>query len=280
MSALALGTRPRRARFLCYHSIAAAGPKYLTVSAELFERQLATLARRGIAAGSRVDLDALAAGEPGRPLAFLTFDDGFVDNHSTVLPLLRAYGVSAFVFVLPPLVDTGAPLAWPEVAEEQRLHPETMRSVTWPMLEEMADGGFEVGAHTLTHPHLAYLGEEQMHSELADSRARIKERLGRCDTIAYPFGSWSPAVEAAAGACGYSYAFTLPTRIGQRRAGPLTIPRINIDYRDHWARFELKLTTPGRAALLSPALNVIRRRGQAPTPPLPREPDRGAAAET
>lgn len=280
MTVRSLRNRSSRARFFCYHSIAPAGPKYLTISAELFERQLATMKRRGLRSGSRSELDALAAGIGGDPLVFLTFDDGFLDNHSTALPLLHAYGFGAFVFVLPPLVDSGAPLAWPEVAAEQGRHPDTMRSVTWPMVEEMAEGGFEVGAHTLTHPHLPHFRGEELRSELADSRARIKERLGRCDTLAYPFGHWSAEVEAAAVECGYSYAFTLPTRIGQRRAGALIIPRVNIDYRDSGWRFDLKLSGLGRSALLSPTLNLMRRRSPAPIAPPPQEPARGAAAES
>ena len=45
------------------------------------------------------------------------------------LPLLREYGFRAIVFVIPPMVDTGAPLLWPEVADDQREHPGVMRSM-------------------------------------------------------------------------------------------------------------------------------------------------------
>lgn len=236
------------------------GPRYLTVTAELFERQLAALRDRGYKPGGRSELDDVAAGTPGRPNVFLTFDDGFVDNYTTVMPLLREYGFRAFCFVLPPLVDTGGALAWPEMVDDLARFPATMRSVTWDQLGEMADREFEVGAHTLTHPHLPRLDGEQLRSELSDSRTRVKERLGRCDTIAYPFGEFNDDVAAAARECGYSYAFTLPTGIGQGEATPLTIPRVNIDYRDSGRRFELKLSRPGRAAILSPTFNRIRRR--------------------
>jgi peptidoglycan/xylan/chitin deacetylase (PgdA/CDA1 family) len=251
--------RSRVATFLCYHSVAAEGPRFLTVTAELFERQLAELGRRGLRSGGMADLEALAEGRAAKPTIFLTFDDGFRDNHETALPLLREYGFGAFVFVLPPLVDGGAPLAWPEVAEDQRRFPGTMRSVTWPMLEEMKAGGFEVGSHTLSHHHLPSLGPEQLRQELADSRAQIKERLGDCDTLAYPFGEWSPAVADAARDCGYRFAFSLPTLSGQRRAGHLSIPRINIDYRDGERRFGVKLGRPGKALYLSPAVARLRR---------------------
>jgi peptidoglycan/xylan/chitin deacetylase (PgdA/CDA1 family) len=239
--------------------VASAGPRYLTVSAELFERQLSELRGRGLRGGSLAELSAVVAGEKIDPTVFLTFDDGFLDNHTTALPLLREYGFPATVFVLPPMVDSGAPLDWPEVAEDQRRFPETMRSLTWPLVEEMKAGGFEVGSHTLSHRHLPALGAEQLREELWDSRVAIKARLGSCDTLAYPFGEWSREVESAAADCGYRFAFTLPTKTGQRLATPLSIPRVNVDYRDEGRRFAAKLSAPGRRIYLSTGLRSARR---------------------
>ncbi len=258
MPAPLLRNRSRRATFLCYHSIAPEGPRYLTVSAELFERQLAELTRRGLRSGDLTALSELAAGGMVEPTVFLTFDDGFRDNYETVLPLLREYGFGAFVFVLPPLVDDGAPLEWPEVADDHSRFPATMRSVTWSMLEEMKEGGFEVGSHTLSHPHLPMLGGDALREELWESRARVRERLGSCDTLAYPFGEWSPEVAAAARECGYRFAFSLPTKKGQHRATAHSIPRINVDYRDDERRFGGKLTPLGKELFLSPPLAAAR----------------------
>jgi peptidoglycan/xylan/chitin deacetylase (PgdA/CDA1 family) len=254
-----LRNRSRRATFLCYHSVAPEGPRYLTVTAELFERQLAELKCLGVRGGDLAALERAARGEETAPTAFLTFDDGFQDNYETVLPLLREYGFPAFVFLLPPLVDNAGPLAWPEVAADQQRFPATMGSVDWEMAGEMKEGGFEVGSHTLTHPHLPELGPEALRDELSESRARVKERLGSCDTLAYPFGEWSPDVAAAAADCGYAFAFSLPHHAGQRHADPHTIPRINVDYRDDEARFARKLSPSGKRLFLSPEVAVLRR---------------------
>lgn len=259
MSDRRLGNRRGDATYLCYHSVAPAGPKYLTVSPRLFERQLDMIAARGLAAGDLATLEAIAAGRSVAPSVFLTFDDGFLDNYETVLPLLRERGLRAFVFVLPPLVDAGAPLVWPEVAAEAERFPDTMRSITWEMLAEMGEGVFEVGAHTLTHPHLPELGDEALREELWDARSRVKTHLGRCDTFAYPFGRWSPRVAAAVAECGYRFAFTLPTDHGQREAGELTIPRVNVDYRDDSRRFAAKLSPRGRALYLADSTKAVRR---------------------
>jgi peptidoglycan/xylan/chitin deacetylase (PgdA/CDA1 family) len=251
--------RTSRAVFLCYHSVAPEGPRYLTVSADLFERQLRTLRDRGFVGGDGRALEALAAGERTPPTVFLTFDDGFRDNHETVMPLLEAYGMRAFVFVIPPLVDAGAPLLWPEVESFQREFPGTMVSVDWEMVGQMAEGPFEIGSHTLTHPHLASLHGDALRDELLDSRRRVIERLGRCDTIAYPFGSWSSEVETATREAGYRFAFTLPTGIGQRHGTLLSIPRVNVDYRDEERRFAFKLSSAGRRLLLSRDVEGTRK---------------------
>ncbi len=259
MSDQRLRNRSSQATFLCYHSVATAGPEFLTVTPELFAQHLDYIADRGLVTGGLAELEQIAAGRRLPPTVFITFDDGFRDNYETVLPLLRERGMRAFVFVLPPLVDDGAPLIWPEVAADARRLPEQMRSVDWPMLEEMKEGGFEVGAHTLTHPHLPELGDEALREELLDSRRRVVERLGGCDTFAYPFGEWSPPVAAAAAECGYRFAFSLPTVRSQWRADELTIPRINVDHRDSGRRFAAKISAPARNAMLSPPFKAARR---------------------
>lgn len=254
-----LRNRSRGAVFLCYHSVAPTGPRYLTVTPELFERQLDHYVNRGLTSGGVEELAAVAAGRAAAADLFITFDDGFVDNCEAALPLLCERSMRAFVFILPPLVDEGAPLLWPEVADEVAASPQTMRSVTWAQVEEMKEGGFEIGSHGLRHASLPTLSDEELREELWDSRQRIVDRLGSCDTLAYPFGDWDARVASAAAECGYQLAFTQPTKIGQRQATPLTIPRVNVDYRDEGRRLDLKLSPNGRRLLLSPELTRSRR---------------------
>jgi peptidoglycan/xylan/chitin deacetylase (PgdA/CDA1 family) len=258
-SSALLRNRSRSAVFLCYHSVAETGPRYLTVKPELFERQLDRYVARGFVSGGIDELRAVAAGRGDGANVFLTFDDGFADNCETALPLLRERAMKAFVFILPPLVDAGAPLLWPEVADEAAASPQTMRSVTWEQVEEMKEGGFEIGSHGLRHASLPTLSDEELREELWDSRQQIIDRLGSCDTLAYPFGDWDARVATAAAECGYKLAFTQPTKIGQRRATPLTIPRVNVDYRDEDRRLDVKLSPNGRRLLLSPELTRSRR---------------------
>jgi peptidoglycan/xylan/chitin deacetylase (PgdA/CDA1 family) len=259
-----LCNRSRGAVFLCYHSVADNGPPFTSVTEEAFERQLSTLSRLGFGSGRHDDLARLARGQRAdRRLAFLTFDDGYLDNYTTARPLLDAYGFRALIFLLPSRVDKGDALDWPRVERRVAEYPAVMRSLTWPLVEAMAEDGHEFGSHTLSHPMLTELGDEELRQELLDSRARIKERLGRCDSIAYPFGVWSRRIAEAASNAGYRYGFTLPDG-SQLSADPLTIPRISVDHRDDERRFRRKLSAGYRALSLSPcrpfARRVLRRR--------------------
>lgn len=258
-SAEGLSNRSRQASFLCYHSIADGGPWYLSLPPDTFERQLAAMRRRGLTSGTVESLALLAEGRrPPRPLVFLAFDDGYVDNHETAAPLLAEYGFGAMVFVLPPYVDSGGPFDWPEVEERRRAHPEIMRSMNWSMVEALAERGIEIGSHGCRHPHLTELADDALRDELWDSRRTLLERIGRCDVLAYPFGEWNERVAAAAAAAGYSFAFSLPSD-GQRDHAPLAIPRINVDQRDRRLRFAAKLSPLGRRAYLSSAAADVRR---------------------
>ncbi|MGI8782011.1 MAG: polysaccharide deacetylase family protein [Solirubrobacteraceae bacterium] len=246
------------AAFLCYHSVHPDGPPFLSLPPETFERQLALLRRRGFHTAGLGVLDALTRG--GRPRArhvFLTFDDGFLDNYTHAFPLMREYRATGLIFLLAPAVDDGAPLVWPEIEERRDHHPAVFRSMDWAMVETMAEHGIEFGSHTLAHHSLPSLGEEALRQELLDSRRRIVERLGRCDSLAYPFGHWDARVAAAAVDAGYRWAFTMPTG-AQRKATAVSIPRIAIDERDDERRFALKLMPASRRVLLSPAKDRLR----------------------
>ena len=254
-----LRNRSWRAATLCYHSIAPEGPPFISLSPDTFERQLAALRRWRYQGGGHGALAALADGvRPRRPQVFLTFDDGYLDNFTNAFPLLREYGFTAIVFLLPPYVDAAAAFDWPEVAGMQRAYPGVMRSLDWPMVEAMAEAGIEFGAHTLTHPHLPTLGDEELREELFESRDRIRERLGSCESIAYPFGDWDGRVAKAAADAGYRFAFTMP-RGAQRDATLMSLPRVAVDHRDRGSRFLIKLAPPGRRLLLSPAKATLRR---------------------
>jgi peptidoglycan/xylan/chitin deacetylase (PgdA/CDA1 family) len=254
-----LRNRSRHAVFLCYHSVIDGGPPFLSLSPETFEHQLAMLKRKGYDPGGHQSLFELAAGQRQRkPLAFLTFDDGYEDNFTHAFPLLEAYGFTALIFILPDYINRGAAFDWPENEDVRRSYPSVTRPLTWSMVDTMAERGIEFGSHTWRHHLLTDLSDEALRQELWDSRVVIKDRVGRCDSIAFPFGRSSARVVAAAAAAGYSFGFTVAD-LSQRTVTQLSIPRIAVDHRDRGPRFALKLNSGTRLLWLSSSLAKLHR---------------------
>jgi peptidoglycan/xylan/chitin deacetylase (PgdA/CDA1 family) len=70
------------------------------------------------------------------------------------------------------------------------IQPQTpFSAVTWDQLIEMQNEGLDVGSHTVSHPILSDLDEEQLIKELEGSYQRIANELGNAPTgICYPNG--------------------------------------------------------------------------------------------
>jgi peptidoglycan/xylan/chitin deacetylase (PgdA/CDA1 family) len=122
----------------------------------------------------------------------LTFDDGFEDVHTEVLPLLAARGMKATVF--PIAAQIGG--AWHDDVFGGTRHASKQQ------LREMAELGIEIGSHTLTHADLTMLDDAALRHELTESRRIIEDAVGVAVTaLSFPYGSfnarvWRHAVEA------------------------------------------------------------------------------------
>src|SRR5262249_33362711 len=88
----------------------------------------------------------------------------------------------------------------------------------WEGARQLARAGMELGAHTLSHPHLSLLEPEVQRREIERSRWLIEERTqAKVTSLAYPGGDHSDATVAAAQSAGLASAVT--TRGGDNRSG-------------------------------------------------------------
>ena len=256
--------RPRleRHRFrslvLCYHAVSATWPHNLSVSAHEFERQLRILLLRRYRPVTAADVVA------GPPRAFhVTFDDAF-KSVAEALPILARLRIPATVFACTAYADGGRPLDVPELAADAAARPQDLATMTWDELRAVVDSGIEVGSHTVTHPHLTHLSDEELVRELAGSRRRLSDELGRpCRFLAYPYGDEDERVHAVARAAGFGAAFALPGRFDSSHR--YAIPRVGVWRQDGSMRFTLKTST-----LRGPAENAlirVRARARARRPP-------------
>jgi peptidoglycan/xylan/chitin deacetylase (PgdA/CDA1 family) len=241
---------------LCYHAVSPRWEADLSITPEGLDRQVGCLIRRGWRPATFTD--AVLGTSPARVLA-ITFDDAFASVREYAEPILTRRGAPATVFAPTEFMDGGARLAWPGVAHwGQTEFAGELEAMGWDDLRSLSQAGWEIGSHTLTHPHLTTLGDAALARELADSRARCSDELGRdCRSIAYPFGDVDGRVAAAAAIAGYVAGARLSSDLNQK--GELQFPRVGIYYGDQWSRFRLKVSGPVRRIRESHLWSVTRR---------------------
>jgi peptidoglycan/xylan/chitin deacetylase (PgdA/CDA1 family) len=202
------------------------------------EQQFHYLVRRGFSSAS---LDEIIKGRRGT--VHVTFDDGFRSVREAV-PILERLSLHASVFICPRYAETGGAFTVglsPDVV--RNLDP--LKTLTWDHLRDLADRGVAIGSHSMTHPHLTTLSDEELRTELVDSKEWIETELGqRCRIFSYPFGDEDARVRAAVQTAGYDAAFGAPGKELSRDR--YSIPRVLVVSGDGKRRFALKTSPMGR----------------------------------
>jgi len=230
---------------LMYHSVAPyqQDPYLVTVSPPRFEQQMRWLRGRGLRGTSmRELLDAQRRGTE-RGLVGLTFDDGYADLVSYVLPTLRRHGFTATVFVIAGRL--GGQNAWD--AEGPRKPLMTARQV-----RQAATEGVEIGSHGLQHVSLPGVNDTALAEELSDSRRILRDVSGQhVRGFCYPYGNVDGRVATGVRTAGYQYACAIWR---SELTGTHALPRTYVGEADSPIRLRAKRLrhrlTWGRAAPL------------------------------
>ena len=116
------------------------------------------------------------------------------------------------------------------------LPPDEYGPITWDQAREMDAAGVEVGSHTVTHPILTRVGDEQLAVELSESRSRIEAMLNRrVDLFCYPNGDYEARECRAAQAAGYRCAVTIEEGLNGPGADLMRLRRVHSE--NNFARF-------------------------------------------
>ncbi|MWG34443.1 polysaccharide deacetylase family protein [Halomarina oriensis] len=213
----------RQNAVLMYHSVGGI-PGYVgSLPVERFVADLEALVERY----DVVDLPAVLDPTETRPKRVaLTFDDGFVDFSTTVLPLLREFDVPATVFVSSAFVDDESrALAY----ERHELEPSDDRLLmTEAELAELVEEDLvTIGNHTRTHPRLSTLDTATKREEILGAKSDLESRFGvTVDRFCYPYGDFDgEAVDIAASA--HDLSVTIDRGLVAPSTDPHRIPRID-----------------------------------------------------
>lgn len=227
------GARP----ILMYHGVGRVDedPFVLFVSPERFTEQMQTLRRLGLRGVSLAELGDAAAEGAADGLVGLTFDDGYRDVLTFAAPVLERCGFTATLFVVAGLLD----------GENVWDPPPRRQLVDEAEVHELVRRGWEIGSHSLTHPHLTELAPGRLTDEVSTSRTSLTDLVGldtRC--FCYPYGAVDTEVVAAVSEAGYTYACAVTRDAGLPTV--LAMPRIGVTERDRRMRFAAKIVIRGR----------------------------------
>lgn len=219
----------------------------LCVSPERFEERMSYLKQRGLRGVSMRELYRAARVGDARGLVGLTFDDGYRDFRENALPMLQSFGFSATVFAVAGML--GKENSWVEADEEPS---PLMPLMDADELRDLARHRVEVGSHTMSHPRLGGLREEDLRREVEDSKSALEAILeAPVDGFCYPYGSLDAAAVRAVGRAGYAYGCATKTR-AQHNVHDW--PRMFIGQKDGPLRLTVKRT------VYSPYARLTRNR--------------------
>ena len=226
------GNGARTLRVLMYHKVNDLPGNPLTMPVSLFDEQMDQLRQLGYTV---VDLDAvLAHYTDGEPLphqaVLITFDDGYRDNLSNAARVLRKYDYPAVLFV--PIGYLGDPLPLPH---EEHLAAQGIlnRTIDWEEIADLEREGIRIESHGISHRPLADLEVDEAAREIALSKLRLEERLGRpVRAFSYVKGSeahYKTVHLSLVRQAGYDVAFTAVSGANSPSTDPLQLRRYNIE---------------------------------------------------
>jgi peptidoglycan/xylan/chitin deacetylase (PgdA/CDA1 family) len=155
----------------------------LSVPVDAFERHCRFFARNFTVVPLADLVDRLERREPVDRQLAITFDDGHRDNFENARPILERLHLPATFFVVSDWIGTETVPPWDRSRHVR--HP-------WMGWDEVCDlhaRGFEIGAHTRTHPDLGRASQADAYQEIAGARRVLEDRLGSpVRSFAYPYG--------------------------------------------------------------------------------------------
>ncbi|HTK88419.1 MAG TPA: polysaccharide deacetylase family protein [Nitrospiraceae bacterium] len=132
----------------------------------------------------------LAAAQATADRVVATTDSSDRTVYDAFAPSVQDRGTAAILFLMPPLIDQNGMLTWDQVRELDR-------------------AGLVIASHTLTHPWLPDLTDDELWCELCASKQKLENQLGHAVTaVAYPYGAFNEQVKRVARECGYAAAYT------------------------------------------------------------------------
>jgi peptidoglycan/xylan/chitin deacetylase (PgdA/CDA1 family) len=175
------------------------------LSADEFAKQMQQLSGLGLRGVTISDALAFSA-----PAVAITFDDGCETDLITAAPILKQHVFGATFFVVSGFIGKRGFLSQPQ-------------------LRELADLGFEIGCHSMTHPYLSDLDEAGLQREIAGAKIALEQMIGKpVQHFSCPGGRYDSRTMRVAKAAGFSTVSTSVPRANTIATDRLSLGRVAI----------------------------------------------------
>ena len=195
-----------------YHKVNDDTDDVYTVPVKKFTAQMDYLLDAGYTPISLLDYLRAKKGKqelPERPI-IITFDDGYADNYTTVLPILEERGMKATMFMV--TYDIGQP-----------------DYLSWDQLRDMQSRGIEIGSHTANHEPLTGLSDAQANDELKLSKLILEwNGIHTVFGFSYPNGAYDSRLPGMLQQNEYLAAVTGDAGYNTFATNPYLLQRTNI----------------------------------------------------
>jgi peptidoglycan/xylan/chitin deacetylase (PgdA/CDA1 family) len=194
-----------------YHHVDPKPQSDITLKPATFEAQLKILSDLGyhsITARELIDHQTRGTDLPSKPV-MITFDDGWRNQYTHALPLLRKYGFKATFFLNPQ-----------PITRKYRAY------MTRDMVVTLAEEGHDIESHTWKHSRLTRKSTQTAEefqknriTQLTLANDWIRSVVGTQPVaIAYPYGYYDLEAIGLCQAAGYKAAFTVDEGVADARA--------------------------------------------------------------
>lgn len=180
------------------------------ITKQEFEFHLKFFKNRGMQSITFNEYDMYSRGEkpintfPKKPF-ILTFDDGYENNHYNMLPLTKAYGFKGVIFLLGDFACTSN--TW-----DKNENPEDNKLMNTSQKNDFLEAGWEIGAHTNSHPNLLNLSNSEALNEISSSKKSLEEAFNtKVISFAYPFGNYNSEIKSLVEKSGFKYGVATDT---------------------------------------------------------------------
>lgn len=138
----------------------------------------------------------LEKGKVDKPFVCLTFDDGYRDNYTNALSILKKEQVPFAIYITTGFVDNKQSMWW---------YPNERLGLSRDeLLDLAAEPLCTIGAHTITHPRLDSLSDEEQRREIVQSKEELENLVGHAlRHFSYPHGAYNDVSLAIVRECGF-----------------------------------------------------------------------------